>query len=47
MRMLIVEDNSINQKLMTKLLSEFGRYDVAKNGQKAINFLTKILDETL
>jgi len=45
MRMLIVEDNPVNQKLMTKLLSEFGQCDVAQNGQEAIDLFTKALDE--
>jgi len=42
-KILIVEDNLINQKIVTKLLNRLGfTSDIAENGQEAINALSNI-----
>ena len=45
MRILLVDDNIINQKLLSILLEEFGTCDIAQNGQEAIDMFTKSLEE--
>jgi CheY-like chemotaxis protein len=42
LRILVVEDNSINQKVIVRLLTRFGfTYDVAGNGQEALDILER------
>ncbi len=46
MRILIVDDDIINQKLLNAILSDFGTIDLAENGEEAIalvknNFIEK------
>ena len=45
MRLLLVEDNIVNQKLLSKFLEEFGSCDIAQNGQEAVDLFTKSLAE--
>jgi CheY-like chemotaxis protein len=42
-RVLVVEDNVINQKVVVRLLEKLGcRIDVAANGQEAVSMLTQL-----
>ena len=45
MRLLLVEDNIVNQKLLSKFLEEFGSCDIAQNGQEAVDLFARSLAE--
>ncbi len=45
MKILVVDDNLVNQKLMVTMLSEHGVCDVAADGRKAIEMFDKALRE--
>ncbi len=43
LRVLVAEDNAVNQKLATRMLEKFGcRVDVAANGQEAVQMISQI-----
>jgi two-component system chemotaxis response regulator CheY len=44
MRALIVEDDSISGKMLLKILSTYGRCDLADNGRQAIDAFRQSLD---
>lgn len=45
MRILIVDDNFTNRYLMDKILSKYGKCDIAVNGQEALEAFKLAMDE--
>ena len=43
MRILIVEDNPTNQRLLSNMLSGFAECDIAKDGQEGVEYYQKAL----
>ena len=46
MRSLVVEDNFTNRQLMMRMLSPFGRSDVAVNGKEAVSAFRQAYEES-